>query len=165
MFIRSLSRFKHFFYDNNLEISGYDLICADLTLSRKQAGIFVYYRKSLPSKILDIFYFQKCIVFELKIGNKFCKIVSLYRSLSQSRDEFETFTVNLELTLNKIFETKPFLVTVPGDFNAKLSQWYKNDKTSIVGSKIANLTSQCGIRKIINQSINILNNLYLPVSV
>ena len=53
---------------------------------------------------------------ELKIGNKFCKLVSLYRSPSQFQGEFETF---------KSFETNPFLVIALGDFNSKLSQWYK----------------------------------------
>ena len=71
---------------------------------------------------------QECIVFELKIGNKFCKIVSLYRSANQFQDEFETFTNNLELNLDNIFEANPFLLIALGDINAKLSEWYKNDE-------------------------------------
>ena len=144
--------------DKNLEIPGYDLIRADHPSNSKRGGVCVYYRNSLPLKILDIFYLQECIVFELKIGNKFCKIVSLYRSPNQSQDEFETFTNNLELILDKIFETNPFLVIALGDFNTKLSQWYKNDKTTTEGSKIANLTSQYGLKQIINQPTHILNN-------
>ena len=77
-----------------------------------------------------------------KFGYKFCKIVSLCRSPNQYQDEFEIFTNNLELILDKIFETNPFLVIALEDFNAKLSQWYKNDKTTTEGSKIANFTSQ-----------------------
>ena len=73
---------------------------------------------------------QECIVFELKIGNKFCKIVCLYGSPNQSQDEFETFTNNSELILDTIFERNPFLVIALGDCKAKLSQWYKNDKTN-----------------------------------
>ena len=60
----------------DLEILGYDLIRADHPSNSKRGGVCVYYRNSLPLKILDIFYLQECIVFELKIGNKFCKIVS-----------------------------------------------------------------------------------------
>ena len=82
---------------------------------------------------------------------------SLHRSPSQSQDKFETFTENLKLTLDKIFETKPFLVIALEDFNAKLSQWYKSDKTTTEGSKMENLTSQYGLR-IINQPTHILNN-------
>ena len=145
--------------DNNLEIPGYGLIRADQPFNSKRGGVCVYYRNSLPLKILDIFYLQEGIVFELKIGNKSCKIVYLYRSPNQSQDEFETFTNNLELILDMIFETNPFLVIALGDFNAKLSQWYKNDKTTTEGSKIANLTSRYGLKRTINQPTHILNNL------
>ena len=70
----------------------------------------------------------------------------------------ETFTNNLDLILDKIFETNRFLVIALGDFNAKLCQWYKNDKTTTEGSKVANLSSQYGLKQIINQPIHILNN-------
>ena len=141
-----------------MEILGYDLIWANQPSNSKRGGVCIYYRNSLPLKILDIFYLQECIVFELKIVDKLCKIVSLYRSPNQYQDEFETFTNNLELILDKIFETNPFLVIALGDFNAKLSQWYKNDKTTTERCKITNLTSQYELKQIINQPTHILNN-------
>ena len=57
--------------DNNLKIPGYDLIPADHPSNSKRGGVCVYYKNPLPLKILDVFYFQEFIVFELKIGNKF----------------------------------------------------------------------------------------------
>ena len=144
----------------DLEILGYDLIRADHPSNSKRGGVCVYYRNSLPLKILDIFYLQECIVFDLKIGNKFFKIVSLYRSPNQSQDEFETFINNFELILDKLFETNPFLVIALGDFNTKLSQRYKNDQTTTEGSKIANLTSQYVLKQLINELTHILNNLF-----
>ena len=131
--------------DNDLEMPGYDLIQADHPSNSRRRDVYVFYRNSLPLKILDIFYLLECIVFELNTGNKFWKIVSLYRSPNQSQDDFETLTNNLELILDKIFETNPFVVITLGDFNPKLSQWYKNDKITTEGSKIANLTSQYGL--------------------
>ena len=86
--------------DENLEIPSYDLIRAEHPSNSKLGGVCVYYRNSQPLKILDIFYLQKRIVFELKIGNKSCKIVSLYRSPNQSQDKFETFRNNFELILD-----------------------------------------------------------------
>ena len=82
----------------------------------------------------------------------------MYRSPNQSQDEFETFRNNLELILDKIFQTNPFLVIALRDSNAKSSQWYKNDKTTTEVSKIPNLTSQYGLKQIINQPKYILNN-------
>ena len=81
-----------------------------------------------------------------------------YKLPSQSKDDFETFLCKLEFTLNKILENNPFLVVPVGYFNTKLDQWYKNDKTSHVGSKIANLTSQFGLQRIMNQPTHILMN-------
>ena len=142
--------------DKNLEIPGYDLIRADHPSNSKRGGVCVYYRNSLPLKILDVFYLQECIIFELKIGNKFCKTAKP----NQSQEELETFTSNSELMLDKIFETNLFLVTVLGDFNAKFSHWYKIDKTTTEGSKIARLTSQHGLKQIINRPTHILNNSF-----
>ena len=122
--------------DNDLEMPGYDLIRADHPSNSRRRGVCVFYRNSLPLKILDIFYLLECIVFELNTGNKFWKIVSLYRSPNQSQDDFETFTKNLELILDKIFETNPFFVITLGDFDVKLSWWYKNDKITAGGFHI-----------------------------
>ena len=57
--------------------------------------------------------------FEIKFGGKICKIITFLRSPSQSKDDFDTFTGKLELTLDNIFDNNPFLVVGLGDFNAK----------------------------------------------
>ena len=89
----------------------------------------------------------------------FAKLYLWIKSPNQSQDEFETFANNFELILDKIYETNPFSVIALGDYNTKLlSQWYKNDKTTTEGSKVANLSSQYGLKQIINQPIHILNN-------
>ena len=118
---------------------------------------------------------QECKVFEVKIGNKFCNIVSLYRLPNKSQRE-------LVLTLDKIVETNSFLVIAQENLNVKLRQWYKNDKTRTEGSKIANLTSgllitpqlnlvmESGIRSSLNSNCHhqiiyarfILKVFYLP---
>ena len=50
----------------------------------------------------------------MKIGEKLCNFIALYRSPSQ--DEFETFAKNLELNLNTNSSNNPFLTVVPSDF-------------------------------------------------
>ena len=54
------------------------------------------------------------------IGNKLCNIISLYRSPSQTTDEFENFMNNLNLTLESVTEKKPFLTILLGDLNVRL---------------------------------------------
>ena len=51
-------------------------------------------------RVINIGYSHKCLSFELQIGDKICNFVALYRSPSQSQDDFETFADNFEMTLN-----------------------------------------------------------------
>ena len=81
----------------------------------------IYYKNFLPSRILNVQYLQKSTCFELKIDNKTCYFLSLYRSPNQSQDDSETFTENLELNLVNLVQRNPFLVVAIGDFNAKSS--------------------------------------------
>ena len=81
----------------------------------KREGVSLYYKCSLPLKVIDVSY-----NFEVKISDKTCNFVSLYRSPSQTKDEFENFIKNLELNLEHIANKSPFLIVVLGDFNAKM---------------------------------------------
>ena len=78
--------------------------------------------------MLNINYLQECICFDLKIGSKFCIIVSLDRSSSQFADEFENFLNKLNLTTESITQKNPFLTVVIDDFNAKSSKWWTDDE-------------------------------------
>ena len=48
---------------------------------------------------MNIGYLHECLSFELQIGNKISKFVALYKSSSQSQDNFETLADNFEMTL------------------------------------------------------------------
>ena len=56
--------------DGNLEILGYKLIRSDHPSNSKRGGVCIYYKSVLPLRILDIYYLQESIYFELKIGDK-----------------------------------------------------------------------------------------------
>ena len=96
--------------------------------------------------------------FELQIGDKSCDFVALYRSPSQSQDNFETFADNFEITLELLAQINSLLLTVIDDFNAKSSNWNNKDKTSYEGNAIENVTSQLGLHQTINEPTHILPN-------
>ena len=91
-----------------------------------------------------------------KFGSKIRKFVSLYRSPSQTSDDFEKFTDNFELTLDTLAESNSDLVVVLGDLNIKSKNWYINDKTTTEGAKIKFVTSQFGLHQIINEPTHVL---------
>ena len=73
--------------DDKLNISGYNMSRVDHLSGNRCKGVYIYYKESLPIKMLNINYIQECICFDLTIGSKRCTIVSLYRSASQFADE------------------------------------------------------------------------------
>ena len=93
-------------YDN-LELSGYNLVRANDPTNTKRGGVCIYYHNSLPLKVIDIQLLNECINFEIRIGGKLCSFLCLYRSPCQSRDIFETFADNFELTLYSIINKNP----------------------------------------------------------
>ena len=123
--------------DSNLEISGYTFIQTTLLTIKEGGSVCIYYKNFLPLRILNVQYLQESICFELKIANKSCNFLSVYRSPSQS-----TFT---ELNLENLEQRNPFLVVAIRDFNAKSSNWSCHDKTNFEGDAIENLTSQFGL--------------------
>ena len=79
------------------------------------------------------------------VGDKPCNFIALYRSPSQSQDQFESFKENLGLNLESAVQNNPFLVVLLGDFNAKSNNWWKNDTTTIKGKAIGNISQQSGL--------------------
>ena len=73
----------------------------------------------------------------------------LYRSPSQTPDTFEIFADAFELTLDTIITKNPFLIVALGNFNAKTTDWYKNDINSSQGLKVDTVASQFGLQQLI----------------
>ena len=75
--------------DARPHLTGYFLIRAD---HLKRGRVCIYYQEHLPliSKH-NLTYLDECLVCELKIGNRKYFMTVLYRSHSQSLEEFESF--------------------------------------------------------------------------
>ena len=144
--------------DSTLEIPGYNLVRSDHPSNKKRGGVCTYYKSYLPLRIININYLNECVRFELMVGDKLCPFIALYRSPSQSQGQFESFKENLELNLSSAVQNNPFLVVLLGDFNAKSSNWCKNDITTTEGKAIENISSQFGLYQIINEPTRILES-------
>ena len=84
-------------------------------------SICIYYNSFLPLKVTGVRRLEECIAFDLIISEKLCSFIALYRSPSQSQDDFATFSHNIEMNLDLVSKENPFLPVVLGDFNTKLS--------------------------------------------
>ena len=137
--------------DGKLNIPGYNMSCTDHPSGNRRGAVCIYYKESLPIKILNINYLQERSCFDQKIGSKLCTIVPLYRSPSQSAEEFENFLNKLNLTIESITPENPFLSVVVGDFNARSSKWWTDDKTTQEGIKIEKLLFQFSLSQVIDE--------------
>ena len=78
----------------------------------------------------------------MKVGDKVCNFLSLYRSPSQILEDFEIFSKNSELNLENTVQRNPFLVVVVGDCNANSSKRHCQDKSTFESNVIDNIISQ-----------------------
>ena len=62
--------------DDNLVISGYNLIRSDHPSNTKRGGVCLYYKNYLPLRVLNISYLKECLNFELNIGDKSCNFIA-----------------------------------------------------------------------------------------
>ena len=102
----------------------------------------------------------ECLVYELSIQNKKGYFVILYRSPSQSHDDFETFLKEFDKLLTNITKKRSDLVIVNGDFNAKSTTWWSGDTNTVEGTNIEALTSYHGFEQVINEPAHILPNSF-----
>ena len=134
------------------------MIRSDHPSNKKRGGICIYYKNILPLKVTGVRLLEECITFDLIISNKLCSFVALYRSPSQSQDDFATFSDNFKMTLDLVSKKNPFLLVVLGDFNAKLR--HLHDKYNSISEEISieNITSQLELHQIIDEPTHILKN-------
>ena len=62
---------------------------------------------------------------------------------------------NLNLNLETITQKNPFVTVAIGDFNARSSKWWVNDKTTQEGLLIEELLAQFGLSQVINKPTRI----------
>ena len=94
------------------------MIRSDHPSNNKRGDVAIYYKNSLRLKLIDVNYINESILFELQIGSKICNFISLYRSPSQTADNFDSFLDNLKLNLDAMTDNNPFLVVGIGDFSS-----------------------------------------------
>ena len=126
--------------DPRLSLPGCSLIRADHPMNLKRGGVCIYYKEHLPLICKSILTpLDESLVCELRCGNKKCFISVLYRSPSQSLDEFEKFKTGWEQTILNINNSNPYLTIFIGDFNARNSLWWGDDIINTEGSELSEI--------------------------
>ena len=148
--------------DEKINIKGYSLLRADHPGNSKRGGVCLYYKEYLPLIARnDISCMQECLVAELSMNNEKCFFTCLYRSPSQSYEELDTFSSNLDLLLSNINNNHPNCSILIGEFNAKFSKWCSSDKDNKAGCELDNITTSAGYSQMIdNESSSCIDLIF-----
>ena len=95
---------------------------------------------------------------EACINNKYGCVISLYRSPSQTADEFDLFMLNLEKLLVDRSNRKTHFVLITSDFNAKSRNWSTNDTTTAEGGHLNSLVTLQYLNQLIIEPTHILEH-------
>ena len=144
--------------NQNLHIKDYKLVSDDHPGNVKRGGVWIYFKKSLPVSCLPNPYLKQCLIFEVSINNKRGYAVSMYRSLSQTSNDFNSFITKLEKLVVNIFSSNLHFILMIGDFNAESSNWSSNDTTTAEGAQLDYLTLLYGMKQVITEPTHILEN-------
>ena len=101
---------------------------------------------------------KDCLIYEVSINNKKGYVVSMYRSPSQTSDDFNSFTTNLKKLVIYISSINPHFKLMIGNFNVKSSNWSSNDTTTAKGAQLDHLTSLYGMKQVITEPAHFLEN-------
>ena len=141
--------------DNVLDVEGYRLVRADHPNNIKRGGVCIYYKESLPVRVINIPDIKEALLLEMNYNNKKVIISVIYRSPSQSTDEFESFLLNFEQLFDDVCQRRPSLSIITGDFNARSVSWWSNDINTTEGLKLSSMSSSVGFTQLINEPTHI----------
>ena len=144
--------------DSLLEIDGYNLTRADHPDNIKRGGVCIYYKESLPVRVLSSPYLKEALLLEMIDSNKRIIVSVIYRSPSQNNREFNSFLSSFEQLLSEISKRKPTVSIITGDFNARSSSWWSNDTNTLEGTNLYSLTSSNNFSQSINEPTHIQRN-------
>ena len=119
--------------------------------------VCVYFKSHLPLvEKPELTSLDECLVCELKAGNSHIILCLIYRSPSQTSDQFDYFKYQWEETIKNIQDCSPTVSVFIGDFNARNSDWWIGDITNSKGQDLSEIASQYNLHQLIDKPTHIL---------
>ena len=134
------------------------MIRADNPHNCKKGGVSIYFKKHLAVHPVTPLNLNERLVLESNIHNKKGYVISLYRSPSQSKDEFDQFLLNFEQLTSDRMSQNPHFILVTGDFSVRLYFCWINDLTTSEGNQVDAVTLSYGLSQLICKPTHIWPN-------
>ena len=109
----------------------------------------MYFKDHLPLALKpDLTTLDEHLACEIQNGSKRFFLTVLYRSPSQSIEQFSLFRQRWEETIININDCSPTIAIYIGDFNARNSEWWNGDSTNLQGTELAELAAQYSLNQL-----------------
>ena len=145
--------------DPRQAIKGYKLFRCDNPSNLRRGGVCLYFKDHLSLALRpDLTTLDEYLVCEVQNGSKRFFLTVLYRSPSQSNEQFSLFRQRWEETIININDCSPTIAIYIRDFNARNSEWWNGDSTNLQGTELAELVAQYSLNQIIDGPTHILPN-------
>ena len=113
-------------------------------------------KRALPTVVeLTLKLLQEMVVTEIDMARKKVIFAVIYRSSSQSSEEFENFISRLQTAITRIQNEKSYANVITGDLNCRSSQWWSEDTKNAEGSALDELLETNNLYQLINEPTNI----------
>ena len=117
-------------------------------------------RNCLSNKGLICKILSKCVVAEITSNRKNIFFVVLYRSPSQSLQQFNQFLDDVESMISNIKKLKPHCLVITGDFNCRSSTCWSEDNENSEGIELDDLLDSLNMSQVINQPTHVRQNTH-----
>ena len=145
--------------DDKVALSRYEFIKKNHPDDVKRGGVGLFYKDALPLKQRrDLEVLQECLVCELCYDSKKIFFVVIYRSPSQSREEFDLFLDQFEHLISMIKQENPYSVIITGDFNCRSPLWWPDDIGNVEGELFEPLASSLDLHQLVSEPIHFIGN-------
>ena len=147
--------------DSDICIQGFshDVFRKDHPNDTSRGGVCLYYRENLPiTRVKNLEILDEAIVCQISIKRKNVYFLVVYRSPSQTADEFNLFLDRLELIVENIQAKKPDCIIITGDFNCRTQQWWSGDIEDHHGPVLDDLIQSKNLSQLIDEPTHIIND-------
>ena len=135
-----------------------DIFRSDHPSNTKTGGVCLYAREGLPiRRRADLKLLQEIVITEINISRKKIFLGTIYRSPSQSSQQFEYFIDKLQMVLDKLKGENPQCIILTGGFNCRSCQWWTEDIEQPEGTALEELIETNGLYQLIDEPTNIRN--------
>ena len=147
--------------DIPLQGFSHNVFRSDHPSNAKRGGVCLYYKEKLSIKQRpDLQILSECVVAEITSNRKKIFFVVLYRSHSQSFQQFKQFLDGVESMISNIKTLKPHCLVITGDFNCRSSKWWAEDNENLEGMELNDLLDSLNMSRVINQPTHVRLNTH-----